>query len=173
MQPYGLLTNLPYDYGTAFSQYGQTTSSPGFPAPAPAAPLSFGSAVPAPSPAPMASPVMAFAENESQGVGPDAVDTRGFWGSTLLNENGGLNLANVGSLLKGIGALGSVWGGIQANKIAKDTLAFQKDAYNTNLANSISSYNMSLEDRAYARARQAGDSTRSADRYIARHRLGE
>lgn len=170
MQPFGFPTFPANNQGYSFGHYGQPTTGMGMPAPAPINPLSFGSM--SPSPAPVAapapvSPAITRAESTSNGVGPDSVDT----GSFFRDADGNLDFGNIGVLLKGIGAIGNVWGGIQANKIAKDTLAFQKDAYATNLANSISSYNMALEDRAYARAAQKGTGRDAADRYISKYRL--
>lgn len=96
-----------------------------------------------------------------------------WFSKTFMNEGGGMNLDNIGAVLKGVGSLGSLWGGIQANKIAKDSLNFQKDSYNTNLNNQISTFNTALEDRAYARAAQNGTGNATAEGYIARHKLGE
>lgn len=75
------------------------------------------------------------------------------------------------TVLGGIGMLGQIWSAFQANKIARDSLDFQKKAFKTNLSNQRSSYNMALEDRAtarYAQMERPGD----AAAYIEKHRLG-
>lgn len=92
--------------------------------------------------------------------------------NTFTTKDGGFDLGAVGNLAQTIGAFGTLWSGVQSNKIAKDTLAFQKDAYNTNLSNQISSYNLALEDRIKARYAQNGRSTEDADGYINQHKLG-
>lgn len=97
----------------------------------------------------------------------------GWFKSTFFNpeaNGGGLNLKAVGNAASVVGSLGKMIAGFQANKIARDTLAFQKDAYNTNLSNQISSYNMALEDRARARYAQM-ERPGEADDYISRNRL--
>lgn len=76
----------------------------------------------------------------------------------------------LGAILKGIGQLGSVWAAIQANKIAKDSLKFQKDAYKTNLANQTKSYNTALEGRAQLRFSQEGN-LGAKDDYLNNNRL--
>lgn len=52
---------------------------------------------------------------------------------------------------------------------AKDQLNFQKEAYNTNMANSIQSYNTSLEDRI--RGRSANPNESDVQNYLNRHSL--
>lgn len=79
-----------------------------------------------------------------------------------------MNKAQV--VLGGIGTLGNLWSAFQANKIAKDSLDFQKKAYKENLTNSRQSYNTALEDRAASR--QGFDSSYDADAYVARNKLG-
>lgn len=76
----------------------------------------------------------------------------------------------LGAILKGIGQLGSVWAAIQTNKIAKDSLKFQKDAYKTNLVNQTKSYNTALEGRAQLRFSQEGN-LGAKDDYLNKNRL--
>lgn len=81
---------------------------------------------------------------------------------------------NVPTFQLGLGALGSlanIYGGFQANKLAKDQLSFTKDITNTNLNNSIQSYNTALEDRARSRATAENRSQSSADEYIEKNKL--
>lgn len=96
---------------------------------------------------------------------------KGMFEGLFRNEDGTLNMDFIGQLINGIGKFGSLALGFSANRQAKDALEFQKKAYETNLLNSTKSYNMALEDRAYARAAQHGDTTSSADDYINKHRL--
>ena len=91
--------------------------------------------------------------------------------STFMTENGGFDLGAIGDVAKTIGAFGQLWAGIQANKLAKESLAFEKQAYDTNLGNQIAAYNLSLEDRMRARYAQNGRSTADAEAYIDKHRL--
>lgn len=81
---------------------------------------------------------------------------------------------NIPTFQLGLGALGSlanIYGGFQANKLAKDQLSFTKDITNTNLNNSIQSYNTALEDRARSRATAENRSQSSADEYIEKNKL--
>lgn len=85
----------------------------------------------------------------------------------------GLGL-NIPTFQLGLGALGSlanIYGGFQANKLAKDQLSFTKDITNTNLNNSIKSYNTALEDRARSRAVAENRDQSSADAYIEKNKL--
>lgn len=103
----------------------------------------------------------------------------GFWGglqdglsNLFTNEDGSFNFGALGDVAKGIGAFGSLYMGFQANDQAADALSFQKKAYKTNLDNSISSYNLALEDRIRSRTAQQGGSQEEADAYINKHKLG-
>lgn len=81
---------------------------------------------------------------------------------------------NVPTFQLGLGALGSlanIYGGFQANKLAKDQLNFTKSVTNTNLNNQIKSYNTALEDRARSRATAENRDQSSADAYIAANKL--
>ena len=78
---------------------------------------------------------------------------------------------NVGDVISGIGTLGSVWAAIQANKIAKKSLAFKQDAFNKNYNNQVSSYNTALSDRAWARAAATGQSANDTRQYIENNSL--
>lgn len=75
--------------------------------------------------------------------------------------------------LGGLGTLAKVWSAFQANKIAKDSLDFQKRAFETNLSNQRASYNTALEDRANSRASYAGtpEARATADEYINNNRI--
>ena len=88
-----------------------------------------------------------------------------FWGED------GFNVGDVGTIADVISGFGSIWSGIQANKLAKEEMALQKQAYQTNLASSISSYNLALEDRMRARYTQTDRSQAEASAYIDANRL--
>ena len=73
--------------------------------------------------------------------------------------------------LGSIQTLGSLWNSFQQNKMAKESMAFQKEAFATNLANQEQSYNTALEDRINARYVTEGKSQAEADSYIEKNRL--
>lgn len=73
--------------------------------------------------------------------------------------------------LGAIKTLGSLWNSFQQNKIAKESMAFQKEAFATNLANQEQSYNTALEDRINARYVTEGKSQADADAYAQEHSL--
>ena len=75
-----------------------------------------------------------------------------------------------GYVMDGIGAIGGLWGAIQQNKIAKQQLALSKEAYNTNMNNTIKTYNTALEDRIRARYTMEGRADQ-ADGYIEDNKL--
>lgn len=70
-----------------------------------------------------------------------------------------------------IQTLGSLWNSFQQNKMAKESMRFQKEAFATNLANQEQSYNTALEDRIGARYVAEGRSQADADAYIQEHSL--
>jgi len=99
-------------------------------------------------------------------VTPGAGGQGGLMGTlsnTFMNEGGGFNMENIGSFAETLGSLGTLWSGIQSNRIARDSLNMQKSAYKENLANQKQSYNTSVADRATARGAQYGDSGYAAD----------
>ena len=65
----------------------------------------------------------------------------------------------------------NMWNSYQANQLAKEQFAFQKDAFNKNLAASIKSYNNSLTNQANRMAAR-GDSAMhgmTADEYVSKY----
>ena len=92
------------------------------------------------------------------------------------NQQGGSDFGwNTGTLntgFKGLATLGNLWGAFQGNKLARKQLSLATDAYNTNLTNSIKSYNTQLEDRIrsrYVYNDKAGQA--EADRQIEANKL--
>ena len=83
----------------------------------------------------------------------------------------GMNLPTAQLGLLGLGTLGSLWGSFQSNKLARDSLNFQKDFAQKNLANSIKSYNTALTDRATSRGFVQGDSKDTTQQYINDNKL--
>ena len=73
--------------------------------------------------------------------------------------------------LGAIQTLGSLWNSFQQNKMAKESMKFQKEAFATNLANQEQSYNTALEDRINARYVTEGKSQAEADAYVQEHSL--
>jgi hypothetical protein len=80
----------------------------------------------------------------------------------------GLNMGTGQLALGGIQAGFNIWNSMQAQDLAKKTFAFNRDIANTNLNNSIRSYNTALEDRAASR--EAYTSGRFDDSYVERNR---
>ncbi|MEQ1950919.1 hypothetical protein [Mesorhizobium sp. CN2-181] len=85
---------------------------------------------------------------------------------------GNMGLMDWGQLaIGGIGTAANIWNAWEQNKLAKEQLKFQKEAYNTNMANQIQSYNTQLEDRTRARQVGLGMSDEEAQAYIDKHQL--
>ena len=80
-------------------------------------------------------------------------------------ENGQM----LGGLLSGAGSLWGAYNSGQQLGLAKDAFGLQKRAFETNLANSIASYNTALEDRI--RGRSSNPNENEVNSYLAAHRL--
>ena len=63
----------------------------------------------------------------------------------------GWNMPTLQTGLQGLSTIGNLWGAYQGNKLARKQLSLSTDAYNTNLTNSIKSYNTQLEERIRGR----------------------
>lgn len=83
----------------------------------------------------------------------------------------GFNMDTAKLALGGLQTIGSLWQAWEANKLAKDQFKFQKDFANTNLANSIQSYNTTLEDRGRTRAFAESQDPAMAQAYLDKNRL--
>lgn len=84
---------------------------------------------------------------------------------------GGLNLDNIGALASGIGSAANIYTALANLGMARDQFDFQKQAYNTNLANQTQSYNTALEDRIRARYSAQGGTAADVDAYLQKHSL--
>lgn len=93
------------------------------------------------------------------------------YGGGLGGSGLGLNLGTAQLGIGGLAAIGSIFNGLQANKLAKDQFKFTKDITNTNLNNQIKSYNTSLSDRINSRTYTQGQDQSVADDYLAKNRL--
>ena len=85
--------------------------------------------------------------------------------------NFGANLPTAQLALGGIQGAANLFGALNAQRLARDQFNFTRDVTNTNLNNSISSYNTALGDRARARGVAEGQSQSDIDDYISRNRL--
>lgn len=122
-------------------------------APMGAAPTAVASPLTAPMPVPVPVPNMPPVGGP-QVAAPNDGSQQSFGNSLLWNGEGqdrSLNYEGLGLIGKGIATLGSLYNSWQQNKLARDSLSFQKESYATNLANQTKSYNSSLEDRIRGR----------------------
>lgn len=83
----------------------------------------------------------------------------------------GFNAPSLQMGLQGLNTLGNLWGALQSTKLAREQLNFTRNVTNTNLNNSIKSYNTALEDRARSRGFTQGQSDTDINNYIAANRL--
>lgn len=83
----------------------------------------------------------------------------------------GMNLGTLGAGMQGLTALSGFLQGNKALGLAKDQFKFQKGLANTNLNNSIKSYNTALEDKLTARGAAQGDDPITTQEKIDRNRL--
>ncbi len=86
-------------------------------------------------------------------------------GSWFSNGN---NLGTAADMLQGIAG---AYLGYQNMKQAKANLAFQKQVFDTNLTNSIASYNTSLEDKIRGRTSDYQGKEADVQAYLAKHSL--
>lgn len=117
------------------------------------------------------SPAMSYQPGMTMGDFSSPSSTSSFMGGGGLTGQLGMNVPTFQLGLGALGSLANIYGGFQANKLAKDQLSFTKDITNTNLNNSIKTYNTALEDRARSRATAENRDQASADAYIEANRL--
>lgn len=89
----------------------------------------------------------------------------------LANQEFGFNMNTLNAGIGGLSALGNLWGGYQAQKMAKKQFDYQKGVTNTNLMNQIQSYNTALKDRITTRSHVQGDSQEKTDQYLKENSL--
>ena len=75
----------------------------------------------------------------------------------LDNNKFSMNMPTLQLGLQGLSSLAGIWAANKGLKQAKEQFEFQKGVTNTNLNNSIKSYNTALDDRINARAAQQGN----------------
>ena len=119
----------------------------------------------------------ALTKGQAVGKAPPVVHTGTndptLWQSvTGYKDLQGNDIAGYGTTGLGLlsGAM-NMWNSYQANQLAKEQFAFQKDAFNKNLAASIKSYNNSLTNQANRMAAR-GDSAMhgmTADEYVSKY----
>ena len=78
----------------------------------------------------------------------------------------GWNMDTAKLALGGLQTLGNLWMGARALKMAKEQFNYQKGVTETNLVNSIQSYNTALTDRAMNRADAINSGRASAEAYV-------
>lgn len=83
----------------------------------------------------------------------------------------GFNMGTAGLALGGLQSLNGLIQGNKAFNLAKDQFKYQKQVTDTNLNNSIKSYNTTLEDRLTARGVAQGDDSATVQANIERNRL--
>lgn len=77
----------------------------------------------------------------------------------------------VSPTLQGLGSLFQAWNGMQTLGLAKDQFNFQKNAFNTNLANQRQTYNTALEDRIRGRTSDYAGKEQDVQSYLNQNRL--
>lgn len=88
-----------------------------------------------------------------------------------LGSGFGMNIGTGQLALGGLQSLAGIYNAFQTNKLANKQFKFTKDVTNTNLNNSIKSYNTALSDRANSRYFTQNQSQAEADKYIAANQL--
>lgn len=96
--------------------------------------------------------------------------------ASAVSDVGGLGglaggLQTAGSAMDILGGLAQIYFGFQQQKLAKKQFAFQREAFNTNLRNSVQSYNTALGDRIRARHFTEGKSDSETAAYLKENRL--
>lgn len=97
-------------------------------------------------------------------TGPDAA------GGPLASKFLGMNLDTAKLALGGLQTLGNLFMGMKALKMAKEQFNYQKGVTETNLVNSIQSYNTSLQDRANNRQNAVNGTAQAAQEYVDAHK---
>lgn len=80
-------------------------------------------------------------------------------------------MGNWSAGISAFSSLANAWQAYEANKLAKEQFGFQKEAFNTNLANQIKTYNTTLAGRREGSAGFRGESAQATADYIKKHSL--
>lgn len=88
-------------------------------------------------------------------------------GTKWLNKNAD----GLSSLAQGLGALSGMYFGSRELGLAREQLGLQREAFNTNMRNSIQSYNTNLEDRIRGRTSNYEGKENDVRAYLDRHSL--
>jgi hypothetical protein len=80
----------------------------------------------------------------------------------------GMNLDTAKLGVSALGSIAGMWNAFQQNSLAKKSFNHQKGILDTNLANQIKSYNLSVDDKFRSRAVVEGTSAADRDAQIAR-----
>ncbi len=83
----------------------------------------------------------------------------------------GFNMDTMRLGLGGLQTIGNLWNAFQANQSAKEQFEFTKGITNTNLTNSIQSYNTAMSDKIGARAFTEGRPDGYVEQYLAENKL--
>lgn len=118
-----------------------------------------------------AQPQMSYGTPLSAGNIGGYMPPTGAAGAGATAGKAGSFLGNFANLADGLSGLGQLFIGLKSLGIAKDQLAFSKEAFNTNMANQKKTYNTSLEDRIRSRYVTEGRTSGEADSYLARNNL--
>lgn len=87
------------------------------------------------------------------------------------NSGFGWNMDTARLALGGLQTLGNIWAARKAYGLQRDIFNHQRDLSETNLMNSIQSYNTALSDRSNTRAHMEGRDQASADEYVEENRM--
>lgn len=96
------------------------------------------------------------------------------WSSLLMGGSDAQGFQTAGILPVGIQAISGIMSGIagfQANKIAKEKLAFTKEAWRANFRNQVKSYNTNLRDRQNERYRRDPKNNKPVSAYMKQNAL--
>ena len=91
--------------------------------------------------------------------------------TSALSEGLGFNMGTAQLALGGLQTIGNLWGAFQANKMAKKQFKYTKEVTDTNLNNSIKSYNTALSDRINSRAVVNGLTQDQVNSYLSSNSL--
>jgi hypothetical protein len=100
-----------------------------------------------------------------------AAPQSGMPGMNGMNTGLGPNIGTGQLALSGLGALGNLWTGMQAQDMAKKQFGLASTVANANLANQIRSYNNALEDRVRSRMVAENRNPDEAESYLATRRM--